>query len=314
MPYTNMDATEYKNNIMTDNLTTIIASKTKTVEISREKPTIIIGERINPTGRKKVLAALQAGEFDLVRDDAISQVQAGAAVLDVNAGVPGADEPALLRQVMRTVMESTDVPLCIDTADPVALEAALSIYEGSALVNSVNGEEKSLKAVLPLIKEYGAAVIGLCMDDDGIPATPEARLKAAAKVIERAAQFGIPPENVVIDPLAMTMGADHTSGLTTLKTIELVVKEFGVNITMGASNISFGLPDRKFVNSTYIAMAIHAGLTCPITNPLVPEVVIAMLGADLSMGRDEYGMNWIKAFRRRKKEAERKEAGRDTAS
>jgi 5-methyltetrahydrofolate--homocysteine methyltransferase len=308
-----MDATEHKNNIMTDNLTTIIASKTKTVEISREKPTIIIGERINPTGRKKVLAALQAGEFDLVRDDAISQVQAGAAVLDVNAGVPGADEPALLQQLMRTVMEVTDVPLCIDTANPVALEAALSIFEGTALVNSVNGEEKSLNAVLPLVKEYGAAVIGLCMDDDGIPATPEARLKAAAKVIERAAQFGIPPENVVIDPLAMTMGADHTSGLTTLKTIELVVKEFGVNITMGASNISFGLPDRKFVNSTYIAMAIHAGLTCPITNPMVPEVVIAMLGADLSMGRDEYGMNWIKAFRRRKKEAEMKETGRAEA-
>jgi 5-methyltetrahydrofolate--homocysteine methyltransferase len=297
---------------MTDNLTTTIASKTKTVKISREKPTIIIGERINPTGRKKVLAALQAGEFDLVRDDAISQVQAGAAVLDVNAGVPGADEPALLQQVMRTVMEVTDVPLCIDTANPAALEAALSIYEGSALVNSVNGEEKSLKAVLPLVKEHGAAVIGLCMDDDGIPATPEARLKAAAKVIERAAQMGIPPENIVIDPLAMTMGADHTSGRTTLRAIELIVYEFGVNITMGASNISFGLPDRKFVNATYIAMAIHAGLTCPITNPLVPEVILAMLGADLSMGRDEYAMNWIKAFRKRKKEAERKEAVRTT--
>jgi len=289
---------------MTENLTTTIASKTKTVEISRERPTIIIGERINPTGRKKVLTALQAGEFDLVRTDALSQVQAGASVLDVNAGVPGADEKTLLQQVMRTVMEVTDVPLCIDTADPAALEAALSIYEGSALINSVNGEEKSLKAVLPLVKEYGAAVIGLCMDDDGIPTTPEARLKAAAKVIERAAKMGIPPENVIIDPLAMTMGADHTSGFTTLKTIELVVKEFGVNITMGASNISFGLPDRKFVNATYIAMAIHAGLTCPITNPLVAEVVIAILGANLSMARDEYAMNWIKAYRKRYKEAE----------
>ena len=299
---------------MTDNLTTTITSKTKTVEISRDKPTVIIGERINPTGRKKVLAALQAGEFDLVRDDAISQVQAGAAVLDVNAGVPGADEPALLQQVMRTVMEATDVPLCIDTANPAALEAALSIYEGSALVNSVNGEEKSLKVVLPLVKEYGAAVIGLCMDDDGSPATPEARLKAAAKVIERAAKMGIPAENVVIDPLAMTMGADHSSGRTTLKAIELIVYEFGVNITMGASNISFGLPDRKFVNATYIAMAIHAGLTCPITNPLVPEVILAMLGADLSMGRDEYAMNWIKGYRKRKKEAERKEVERTTTS
>jgi 5-methyltetrahydrofolate--homocysteine methyltransferase len=293
-----------KEAIMPDNLTTIISSRGQTVEINREKPAVIIGERINPTGRKKVLLALKVGKFGLVRDDAISQVKAGAKVLDVNAGVPGVDEPVLIQQVMRTVMEVTDVPLCIDTADPAALEAALSIYEGTALVNSVNGEEKSLRAVLPLVKEYDAAVIGLCMDDDGIPTTPEARLMVAANIIERAAKLGIPPEKVVIDPLAMTMGADHTSGRTTLKTIELVVKEFGVNITMGASNISFGLPDRKYVNSTFIAMAIHAGLTCPITNPLIPEVVNAVLGADLSMGRDEYGMNWIRAFRRRKKEAE----------
>ncbi|MGB3714578.1 MAG: dihydropteroate synthase [Candidatus Promineifilaceae bacterium] len=290
---------------MPDNLTTIISSKGQTVEINREKPAVIIGERINPTGRKKVLAALEVGEFGLVRDDAISQVKAGAKVLDVNAGVPSADEPAHLQQVMRAVMEVTGVPLCIDTTDPAALEAALSIYEGTALVNSVNGEEKSLKAVLPLVKEYDAAVIGLCMDDDGIPTTPEPRLKGAANIIVRAAKLGIAPEKVVIDPLAMTMGADHTSGRTTLNTIVLVVKEFGANITMGTSNISFGLPGRKFVNTTFIAMAIHAGLTCPITNPLVPEVVIAVLGADLSMGRDEYGMNWIKAFRRRKKETER---------
>jgi len=289
---------------MTDNLITTIASQTKSVEICREKPTVIIGERINPTGRKKVLAALEAGDFDIVRTDAVSQVQAGAKVLDVNAGVPGADEPALLKQVLRTVMDVTDVPLCIDTASPAALEAALSIYDGKALVNSVNGEEKSLNAVLPLVKEYDAAVIGLCMDDDGIPATPEARLRAAAKVIERAGSLGIAPENVVIDPLAMTMGADHAAGRTTLETIELVVKEFGVNITMGASNISFGLPDRKFVNAAFMAMAIHAGMTCPITNPLTPEVTVAVLGADLSMGRDEYAMNWIKAFRQRKKEAE----------
>jgi len=293
---------------MTKNLTTSISSKTTSTEISREKPTVIIGERINPTGRKKVLAALEAGDFDIVRSDAISQVQAGAKVLDVNAGVPGADEPALLQQVMRTVMEVTDVPLCIDTADPAALEAALSIYEGKALVNSVNGEEKSLNTVLPLVKEHDAAVIGLCMDDDGIPATPEARLQAAAKIIETATKLGIPPKDVVIDPLAMTMGADPAAGRMTLETIELVVKEFGVNITMGASNISFGLPDRKYVNAAFIAMAIHAGLTCPITNPLEPEVAIAVLGADLSMGRDDYGMNWINAFRQRKKEAEQNSA------
>lgn len=282
-----------------ENLTTVISSKTKTVKINRERPTVIIGERINPTGRKQVLAALQAGDFEIVRQDALSQVEAGAAILDVNAGVPGADEPALLRQVMNTVMEVTDVPLCIDTADPEALEAALSIYEGKALVNSVNGEERALQAVLPLVAEHKAAVIGLCMDDDGIPETPEARLAVAAKIIERAGKLGIGPENIAIDPLALTMGADSKAGRVALDTIELVVKEFGVNITMGASNISFGLPDRKYINATFVAMAIHAGLTCPITNPLVPEVLMAVLAADLTMGRDDYGMGWIKAYRKR---------------
>ena len=187
---------------MSENLTTIISSTKQSVEIGRENPTAIIGERINPTGRKKVLAALQEGNFDVVRQDATAQVAAGAAILDVNAGVPDADEPELLKQVLHIVMEVTDVPLCIDTANPMALEAALSIYEGKALVNSVNGEEKSLEAVLPLVKEHGSAVIGLCMDDDGIPPTPEDRLAVAAKIIERAARLGIPAEDVVIDPLA----------------------------------------------------------------------------------------------------------------
>ncbi|MCB9420484.1 MAG: dihydropteroate synthase [Ardenticatenaceae bacterium] len=286
---------------MTNNLTTIVASKSKTVKISRDLPTVIIGERINPTGRKAVLAALKEGDFDIVRQDAISQVEAGAAILDVNAGVPGADEPALLKQVMQEVISVTDVPLCIDTADPEALAAALAVYGGKALINSVNGEERSLEAVLPLAREYGAAVIGLCMDDDGIPETAEDRLRVAGKIIERAGKLGIGPEDIAIDPLALTMGADSNAGRLALETIELVVKEFGVNITMGASNISFGMPDRKYINSTFIAMAIHAGLTCPITNPLVMEVNTAVLAADLSMGRDEYGMNWIKAYRNRQK-------------
>ena len=286
---------------MSDALKTIVSSGTQNLEISRESPVVIIGERINPTGRKKVLAALQEGNFDQIREDAIGQVAAGAKILDVNAGVPGADQPALLKQVMHAVMEVTDVPLCIDTADPAALDAALSIYEGKALVNSVNGEEESLESVLPLVKEYGAAVIGLCMDDDGIPQTPEARLKVASKIIDRAGALGIPPEDVVIDPLAMTIGADHTAGFTTLKTIDLVAQEFGVNITIGASNISFGLPDRKLVNATFLAMAIYAGVTCPITNPLVHEVSSTVLAADLAMGRDQYGMNWIKAYRKRSK-------------
>jgi 5-methyltetrahydrofolate--homocysteine methyltransferase len=286
---------------MTKNLTTIVSSQAKTVEISRDRPTVIVGERINPTGRKQVLAALKEGNFDIVRKDALDQVAAGAVVLDVNAGVPGADEPALLQQVMRAVMEVTDVPLCIDTADPKALETALSLYNGKALVNSTNGEERSLQAVLPLVSQYGAAVIGLCMDDDGIPETPEKRLAVAGKIIERAGKLGISPENVVIDPLALTMGADSHAGRIALETIKLVVEEFGVNITMGASNISFGMPDRKYINSAFVAMAIHAGMTCPITNPLVTEVVTAVLAADLAMGRDDYGMRWIEAYRRRQK-------------
>ncbi len=288
---------------MAENLTTIVSSATQTVEINRDCPTVIIGERINPTGRKAVLAALKEGNFDMVRKDAVDQVAAGAAILDVNAGVPGADEPALLEQVMRTVMEVTDVPLCIDTADPAALAAALSIYEGKALVNSVNGEERSLDTVLPLVKEHGAAVIGLCMDDDGIPETPEKRLAVAAKIIERAGKVGIPPEDVIVDPLALTMGADSNAGRIALETIELVVKEFGVNVTMGASNISFGMPDRKYINSAFIAMAIYAGMTCPITNPLVTEIITAVLAADLAMGRDDYGMRWIEAYRKRQKAA-----------
>lgn len=287
---------------MAENLTTLVSSKTQKVEINRANSTVIIGERINPTGRKLMLKALQEENFDMVRKDAKSQVEAGAKILDVNAGVPGADESALLRQVMATVMEVTDVPLCIDTADPEALEAALKSYEGKPLINSANGEERSLEAVLPLVKEFGASVIGLCMDDDGIPATSDARLKVAAKIIERAGKLGIPVKDIVIDPLALTMGSDHTAGLVAMQTIEKVIAEFGVNITMGASNISFGLPDRKYVNSTFIAMAIHAGLTCPITNPLEPEISIAIKAADLAMGRDEYGMAWIKAYRERQKE------------
>lgn len=284
---------------MAENLTTIVSSKAKTVEIHRDNPTVIIGERINPTGRKQVLAAFAAGNYEIARTDALAQVAAGAHMLDVNAGVPGADEPALLTEVLRTVMAAVDVPLCIDTADPVALEAALSIYEGKALVNSCNGEERSLVAVLPIVKEHGAAVIGLCMDDDGIPDTAEARLRVAAKIIERAGKLGIPAADIAIDPLALTMGADSSAGRLALESIALIVKEFGVNITMGASNISFGMPDRASINSTFIAMAIHAGLTCPITNPLIPAVTTAILAADLSMGHDSYGMRWIKAFRKR---------------
>ncbi|MBV5323552.1 dihydropteroate synthase, partial [bacterium] len=262
---------------MSQNLTTFLRSKTKTIKINRDLPTAIIGERINPTGRKAVLEALSVGNFDIVRKDALDQTAAGASVLDINAGVPGADEPALIRHIIHNVTEVVDVPLCIDSANPDVLAAALSIYEGKALINSVNGEEQSLEKILPLAKEHGAAIIGLCMDDKGIPTTAEARFAVAARIIERATKAGILLEDVIIDPLAMAMSADSNAGKITLDTIEMVVKEFGVNISMGASNVSFGMPDRKYINATYLAMAIHAGLTCPITNPLLTEISAAIL-------------------------------------
>jgi 5-methyltetrahydrofolate--homocysteine methyltransferase len=286
---------------MAKNLTTIVKSEMQEVEISRELPTVIIGECINPTGRKKLQEELKEGKFDIIRRDAVAQVEAGAAILDVNAGVPGMDEPKLLVELIKVVRELTDVPFCIDTANTKALEAGLKVYKGKVLVNSVNGEEHKLSTILPLIKEYGAAVVGLTLDDEGIPKTVDKRLSIAGKIIERATKMGIPIEDVVIDPLALAMGTEDKAGRWALDTIEAVVKEFGVNITMGASNISFGLPDRPSVNATFIAMAIRSGLTCPITNPLNEQILTAIIAANLCMGRDEYASNWIKAYRKREK-------------
>ncbi len=288
---------------MTEIMTTIVGSAAKQVSISRELPTAIIGERINPTGRKKLQEELKAGKFDTVKDDAIAQVKAGAVILDVNAGVPGADEPALLVQMIEILTELTDVPLCIDTANVEALEAALKVYSGKALVNSVNGEEERLETVLPLIKQYDAAVIGLTMDDEGIPKTLEKRIEIAGKIIDRAAKLDIAAEDIVIDPLAMSVGADDQAGKMALDAVEAIVQKFGVNITMGCSNISFGIPDRELLNGAFLAMAIRCGLTCPITNPLLDEVVISISAADLAMGRDEYAMNWIEGFRKRQEAA-----------
>lgn len=284
---------------MAKDLITVLTSKKQTVEIQRGNPTVIIGERINPTGRGKMLRALIDGDFEIVKHDAIAQVEAGARILDLNAGVPDADEEALIIRMLSEIQEVTEVPLCIDTADPKVLESALSHYEGKALINSVNGEEERLASVLPLVKEFDAAVIALCMDDDGIPATPQERFKVAAKIIERADKLNISPDRLVVDPLALTLGSDHTAGLIAIETIQLVVAEFGVNTTVGASNISFGMPDRCAINATFLAMAILAGLTCPITNPLEDDILTAILAADLIMGRDEYGMNWINSYRDR---------------
>jgi len=284
---------------MAKNLTTVIKSETKEVTISRDLPTVIIGERLNPTGRRKLQEELREHKFDIVRRDALAQVEAGAAILDINAGVPKMDEPALLVELMKVVQELTDIPLCIDTANLVALEAALKSYKGKALVNSVNGEEGKLESILPLIKEYGSAVIGLTLDDEGIPKTVDKRMSIAGKIIERATKIGIPQEDIIIDPLALAMGTEDEAGRVALDSIEVIVEEFGVNITMGCSNISFGIPDRTFINASFIAMAIRCGLTCPITNPLNKQIHIAILAADLCMGRDEYASNWINAYRKR---------------
>ncbi len=286
---------------MAENPITVVRSETQEVSISRDLPTVIIGERINPTGRKKLQEEMKQGIFDTLRRDAISQVEAGAAILDVNVGIPQTEEPTLLVEVIKVIGEVTDVPLCIDTANVKALEAALKLYNGKALVNSVNGEEKKLETVLPLIKEYGAAVIGLTMDDEGIPKTVEKRVDIAKKIIDRATKIGIPLEDIVIDPLALSMGAEEGAGKVALDSIKAISGEFGINITMGCSNISFGIPDREPVNATFMGMAICCGLTCPITNPLEEQVHSAILAADLCMDRDEFAGNWISAYRKRKK-------------
>ena len=281
----------------TTNLETIVSSNTKTVTISHNGPVAIIGERINPTGRAKLMAALQAGNMDVVRRDAIAQVEAGAAILDVNAGLPGADEKALMLETIAAVRQATDVPLCIDSPNPEVLDAALQQYEGKALVNSVNGEERSLETVLPLVKKYNAAVIGLAMDDDGIPQTAQKRLEVAGKIIERAQALGIPSQDVIIDPLVLAVCTDAQAARETLLAIRMIVHEYGVNITMGASNVSHGLPNRPSINAAFMAMSIAAGLTCPITNPLSVAVREAILASDLILGRDEWAKNWIAYFR-----------------
>lgn len=271
------------------------------VVISPKGPFTIIGERINPTRRKKLAESMAQGDFSVAQEDARRQVAAGAHVLDVNAGIPGGDEPVLLRGAVEAVIEVADAPLCIDTANPEALEAALAIYPGKALVNSTTAEESMMQLVLPLVKKYNAAVIGVITDEDGIPATPEARLAAARKLVNRAGDLGIPPEDVVIDALALTVGADHNAGRVTLDSLQLIQEELGVNLNLGASNVSFGLPDRKIINTAYLALAIARGLTTAITDPTKPEIATTLLACDLLMGHDEYAMNWIKAYRRRSK-------------
>jgi len=280
---------------------TRLSLRDNTVIISPNHPFRVIGERINPTRRKKLASTMAEGDFSVAQEDAIKQVEAGAHILDVNAGIPGGDEPALLKGAVEAVISVVDVPLCIDSANPVALEAALGIYPGKALINSTTAEEHMMNLILPLAKEHDAGVIGVITDDDGIPATPQARLKTAEKILERAGKQGIPSEDIIIDTLALTVGADHNAGRVTLESISLIRKELGVNMKLCASNVSFGLPDRKIINIAYLALAISRGMTTAITDPTITEIQTMLLACDLLMGHDEYGMNWIKAYRKRNK-------------
>lgn len=281
---------------------TKISLKDKTIIISPNHPFRIIGERINPTRRKKLAATMAEGDFSLVQEEARKQVEAGAHILDVNAGIPGGDEPVLLAGAVGAVIQVVDVPLCLDSANPAALKAALEIYPGKALINSTTAEPDMMDMIFPLAKEHHAAVIGVITDDQGIPTTPQARLATARRLMDRAAAYDLPAEDVIIDCLALTVGADHKAGKVTLDSIQLIQSELGVNINLGASNVSFGLPDRKVINLAYLALAISHGLTTAITDPTVPEIPTLLMACDLLMGRDEYGMRWIKAYRQRSKE------------
>ena len=274
---------------------TILKSNSKEVIIGIDKPFVIIGEKINPTGIKKLGQALVEKNMDYVKYLAKRQVEWGADVLDVNVGHPQIDEAEIIPMVVEAIKSVVDVPLCIDSNEPKILEAGLRVAPGKPLVNSVNGEEKQLASVLPIVKERGAVVIGLTIADEGIPPTAEGRLAAAAKIIERAAKMGIPIEDIIIDPLVMTVGHNSMAATVTIRTIELIKKEFGVNMSLGASNVSFGLPDRHSVNAAFLSLAMQAGATCSITDPI--KLGSAIRATDLLLGKDANSMRYLKYFR-----------------
>jgi 5-methyltetrahydrofolate--homocysteine methyltransferase len=284
---------------------TILTSPTKEVHIGTDHPFVIIGERINPTGRSKLAAEMAAGNFERVRADAIAQAQAGAQVLDVNAGIPMADEPAIMAEAIRLVQSVTDLPISIDSSVIKALESGLMAVKGKALINSVTGEEERLEAVLPLAKRFGAAVIGISNDETGISQDPDVRFGVAKKIVERAEKIGIPREDVLIDPLVLPVGAVGSSGPAVFRLLRRVREELGVNTVCGASNVSFGLPDRVTLNGAFLTMAIANGLTSAITNPLEESIRKLILAANVMMGHDENCMRWLKAAR----EAARAEGG-----
>jgi 5-methyltetrahydrofolate--homocysteine methyltransferase len=276
---------------------TVISSGSREVVIGFGRPFVVIGERINPTGRKLLAEELKAGDFSRVESDALAQVAAGAAMLDVNAGVPLADEPALMAQAVKRIQSLTDVPLAIDSSVFEALEAGLEAYQGKALLNSVTGEDERLESILPLVKKHGCAVVAICNDDSGISADINVRFAVAKKIVERAADHGIPACDVVVDPLVMPAGAMPGAGVQALDLIRRLRAELQVNTICGASNISFGLPNRPGLNPSFLAMAIGAGLTSAISNPLEPSLMQAVRGADVIMDHDEQCSAWIAAHR-----------------
>jgi len=284
--------------------TTTISSATRAVHIGFDQPFVIIGERINPTGRKILAEEMKNGDYSRVESDAIAQVEAGAHMLDVNAGIPLADEPRILAEAIQLVQSITDVPLSIDSSIVEALEAGLAVYQGKALVNSVTGEDEVLERVLPLVAKHKAAVVAISNDETGISEDPNVRFAVAKKIVERAADFGIPHSDVVVDPLVMPIGAINTAGVQVMALVRRLRDELKVNTTCGASNVSFGLPNRNGINSAFLTMAMGAGMTSAITSPLHPEVMQAVRGGDVMMGHDPDCRRWIRAYRQPAAEGE----------
>ncbi|MBL6917149.1 MAG: dihydropteroate synthase [Proteobacteria bacterium] len=276
---------------------TVVSSATKEVRIGFDEPFCVIGERINPTGRKILADEMKAGDYSRVQADALAQVAAGANMLDVNAGIPLADEPAILADCVKLVQSLTDVPLSIDSSIVAALESGLEVYQGKALVNSVTGEEERLEQVLPLVKKYGAAVVAISNDETGISEDPNVRFEVAKRIVERAADHGIPASDIVVDPLVMPIGALNDAGRQVMHILTRLRDELKVNSTCGASNVSFGLPNRNGLNAAFLTMAIGAGMTSAITSPLHVEVMQAVMGADVMMGHDPDCLRWIARFR-----------------
>lgn len=283
-------------------MSTIVTCKDRKVEFGEGLPTAVIGERINPTGKKRLAEDFSRGKLDVLVQEALSQKEAGADILDVNVAASGADETTMLSKAVLKVLEVSELPVSIDSSNPEALKKALQVYPYKALVNSVTGQEKSLKAVLPLVKKFEASVVGLTMDDSGIPKTEDKRFDVAKRIIEAAESYGIPREDIVIDCLCLAQAAEANSGAVTLETLRRVSRELGVATVLGVSNISFGMPDRKIINLSFLSQAISQGLNAAIVDPTIEGMVETILASDFLAGRDSYGRKYLKYYREKVKE------------